>query len=238
MDHSWIMMLILGMAGSVSIITTTLHSSIRSLFADRRKHHREPASASVPRTRGAIIRWPRIYTLILRMAFRGKEPALRQLIADLARLRSGETVLDVGCGTGTLALVAKARVGLTGRVYGVDPSRQMLAYARSQAAGRRLSVDFQLGVVEHLAFPDRSFDVVVCTWMIHHLPTDDQRQGLAEMARVLKPGGRLLLVDAHLEHLPLPPGEFSRLETGQIPFGKDVGFVLERKHPARVTAQE
>jgi 2-polyprenyl-3-methyl-5-hydroxy-6-metoxy-1,4-benzoquinol methylase len=237
MDHSWIMMLVLGMGGFASIITTT-RLSICSFVADWRKLHREPARASAPRTRGAIIRWPRIYTLILRVAFRGKEPELRQMIADLAELRPGETVLDVGCGTGTLALEASSRVGITGRVYGIDPSRQMIAYARSKAARPSLSVDFQLGVVEHLAFPDRSFDVVLCTWMIHHLPTDDKRQGLAEMARVLKPGGRLLLVDSHLDDLPLKEGEFSRMETGDIPFGKGFGFALERKNLARVTAKE
>lgn len=231
MDHSWITMLILGMGGFVSIITTT-RLAIRSFFADRRKRHRESDRASAPRTRGAVIRWPRIYTLILRIAFRGKEQELRQMIADLAQLRSGETVLDVGCGTGTLALEARERVGITGRMYGIDPSRQMIAYARSLTAGRSLSVDFQLGVVEHLAFPDRSFDVVLCTWMIHHLPTDDQRQGLTEMARVLKPGGRLLLVDSHLDDLPLQKGEFSRIETGDIPFGKGFGFALERKNLA------
>src|SRR5260221_8561381 len=157
MDHSWIMMLILGMGGFASIITT-IRFSIRSFFAGQRQRRREPVRTSAPRTRGAIIRWPRIYNLILRFAFQGKEQELRQMIADLAQLRPGETVLDVGCGTGTLALVAKEHVGITGRVYGIDPSRQMIAYARRKTAQRGLSVDFQLGVIERLAFPDRSFD--------------------------------------------------------------------------------
>jgi SAM-dependent methyltransferase len=237
MDHSWIMMLVLGMGGVAGTITS-LRFSIRSFFADRRKTHREGTSASVPKTRGAIIRWPRIYTLILRITFRGKEPELRQKIADLAQLQPGESVLDAGCGTGALAFVAKERVGITGSVHGIDPSRQMIAYARSKAPGRKLSVDFQVGVVEYLAFPDRSFDVVLCTWMIHHLPTDDQRRGLAEMARVLKPGGRLLLVDSHLDDLPLPQGAFSHRETGDIPFGKGFGFALARKNLTRVAAKE
>src|SRR5260221_421219 len=145
------------MGGFASIITT-IRFSIRSFFAGQRQRRREPVRASAPRTRGAIIRWPRIYNLILRFAFQGKEQELRQMIADLAQLRPGETVLDVGCGTGTLALVAKEHVGITGRVYGIDPSRQMIAYARRKTAQRGLSVDFQLGVIERLAFPDRSFD--------------------------------------------------------------------------------
>jgi ubiquinone/menaquinone biosynthesis C-methylase UbiE len=160
------------------------------------------------------------------------------LIADKARLQTGETVLDVGCGTGALALVVKEQVGLTGLVYGIDPSSQMIAYARSKAARRNLSIDYRLEVVEQLAFPDRSFDLVLCTWMIHHLPADDKRRGLAEIARVLKPGGRLLLVDSHLERLPLPDRVFSQTETGDIPVGKDIGFVLLRKSPAQVPAKE
>jgi ubiquinone/menaquinone biosynthesis C-methylase UbiE len=238
MDHSWIMMLILGIGGFASIITT-IRFSIRSFFAGQRQRRREPARASAPKTRGAIIRWPRIYDRIIMALFTGgREQELRQMIADLARLRPGETVLDVGCGTGTLALIACERVGITGRVCGIDPSRQMIAYARRKTARRGLSVDFQLGVIEQLAFPDRSFDVVLCTWMIQHVPNDIKRQGLAEIARVLKPGGRLLFVDSHLDGLPLKEGEFSRIESGEIPFGKGYGFVLERKNLARVVAKE
>src|SRR5215472_16025794 len=190
MDHSWIMMLVLGVGGLVSIITT-LRLSIRSFFQNLWSRDRN-APPMVPKTRGAVIRWPRLDTLILRAAVRGKEPQLRQ----------------------------------------------MIAYARGLASKRKLSVDFQLGVAEQLAFPDRSYDVVLCTWTVHHLPTDDQRRGLAEMARVLKPGGRLLLVDSHLDDLPLPQGAFSRMETGDIPFGKGFGFALERKNLARVTEKE
>src|SRR5260221_169359 len=147
-------MLFLFWAGVLSIIIAI----ILRIRRNQRQRRREPVRASAPRTRGAIIRWPRIYNLILRFAFQGKEQELRQMIADLAQLRPGETVLDVGCGTGTLALVAKEHVGITGRVYGIDPSRQMIAYARRKTAQRGLSVDFQLGVIERLAFPDRSFD--------------------------------------------------------------------------------
>jgi SAM-dependent methyltransferase len=129
------------------------------------------------------------------LATGGAWQALRQTTADLAQLQPGESVLDVGCGTGTLALIAKQRVGRAGRVCGIDPSVQMIARARRKAAHRGLAIDFQPGVIERLAFPDHTFDVVLSTFMMHQVPDDVKRQGLLEIARVLRPGGRLLVVD-------------------------------------------
>jgi ubiquinone/menaquinone biosynthesis C-methylase UbiE len=179
------------------------------------------------------------------IVLRGKLQALRHRTADLAQLQSGETVLDVGCGTGTLALIAKERVGTTGRVFGIDPGPQQIARARSKAARRDLPIDFQVGVIEHLAFPDQSFDAVLSTLMMHHLPDDLKRQGLSEIARVLKPGGRLVIVDFkrpekhehHGRHAHMGAGEmglqdlpaliketgFSQIETGEIQFSPILG---------------
>jgi ubiquinone/menaquinone biosynthesis C-methylase UbiE len=70
-----------------------------------------------------------------------------------------------------------------------------LRRARSKAARRNLPIEFQIGVIEQLAFPDQTFDVVLSTLMMHHLPNSLKRQGLAEIARVLKPGGRLVIAD-------------------------------------------
>src|SRR5439155_11069585 len=120
---------------------------------------------------------------------------LRQRTAILARLQPGEQVLDVGSGTGTLALIAKERVGRAGRVIGVDPGTEQIAYARKKAARRNVPIEFQIGVIEQLPFPDHTFDVVFSTLMMHHLPASLKRQGLAEIARVLKPGGRLVIAD-------------------------------------------
>jgi ubiquinone/menaquinone biosynthesis C-methylase UbiE len=127
--------------------------------------------------------------------FRGQLRELRRRSADLARLQPGETALDVGCGTGSLAIEVQQRVGATGRVVGIDPSRESIARARATAARRKVPVEFQTGVIEQIAFPDQAFDVVFSTLMMHHLPDALKRQGLAEIARVLKPGGRLVIAD-------------------------------------------
>jgi ubiquinone/menaquinone biosynthesis C-methylase UbiE len=183
-----------------------------------------------PQTRGTVIRWARLYDVLVWVVMRGKERMFRHMIADQAQFQAGECVLDVGCGTGTLALEARERVGETGCVVGIDPSRQMIAHARRKMERAGLSLDFRLGVIEDLPFPDQSFDVVLCTLMIHHVPDDLKRQGLAEIARVLKPGGRLLIVDSGLDGIPLKEGAFSQIATGKIPLGKGYGFLLERKN--------
>jgi ubiquinone/menaquinone biosynthesis C-methylase UbiE len=127
--------------------------------------------------------------------FHGKLQALRERTADLADLRPGDCVLDVGCGTGTLALIAVARVGPGGRVDGIDPGREQVARARAKAARRHLPATFEVGTVEHLPFDSQMFDVALSTIMLHHLPPDVRQQGLAEVARVLKPAGRLVVAD-------------------------------------------
>jgi SAM-dependent methyltransferase len=127
--------------------------------------------------------------------FRGKLRDLRQRTANLARIQPGAQVLDVGCGTGTLAMEVQRRVGRAGRVVGIDPGTEQIARARRSAARRNVPIEFQIGVIEQLAFPDQTFDVVLSTLMMHHLPAGLKRQGLAEIARVLKPGGRLVIAD-------------------------------------------
>jgi ubiquinone/menaquinone biosynthesis C-methylase UbiE len=194
-------------------------------------HNKEPgeAPALAPQTPGQVIRWPVFYELILWVATRGKEQAFRRFVADQVGLHPGEAVLDVGCGTGTQALVAKEIVGEKGRVSGIEPSLEMVTYARRKAARRGLSVDIQPGVIERLNYPDQFFDVILCIIVMHHMPDETKLQGIKEMARVLKPGGRLLVVDSNLQLLPSFEREgFSQVKAGEVPFAGSYNFILWR----------
>lgn len=162
------------------------------------KHHSKHLDERSPlRTRETFVSTPAwLYDLMVwGFLYHGKEQQFRQMIVGLARLHLGESVLDVGCGTGTLALEASQHVGKTGRVSGIDPSAPLLAGARRKAKRASLPIDFQNGQIEHIPFPDQSFDVVLSTFVLHHVPDDLKRQGLAEIVRVLKPEGHLLVVD-------------------------------------------
>src|SRR6185437_11199717 len=129
---------------------------------------------------------------------RGTLRKLRQRTIRLAHLQPGEQALDVGCGTGTLALEAARYLHPGGSITGIDPGSQQIARARAKATRRhvpKVSIEFTIGVIEQLPFPDQTLDVVFSTLMMHHLPTPLTRQGLAEIARILKPGGRLVMAD-------------------------------------------
>ena len=179
-------------------------------FAHR---HRRPGEALTAETHGRIMNLGRRYDLMTwfcdTFLLRGKLRELRQRTINLARIQPGDKVLDVGCGTGTLAVEVQQHVGATGQVFGIDPGAQQIARARSKAARRGLPTNFQVGVIEQLEFPDESFDAVLSTIMLHHLPADLKRRGLVEIARVLKSGGRLVIADfkgPHERRQPAPTG--------------------------------
>ncbi len=164
-----------------------------------RHRHSSSGEASTKETKGLVLNQGWRYDLMEwfhdTFSFRGKFRELRQRTANLARLQPGDAVLDVGCGTGTLAMEVAHRVGRAGRVAGIDPGTQQIARARAKAARRHVPIEFQIGVIEQLPFPDQTFDVVFSTLMMHHVPASLKRQGFAEIARVLKPGGRLVIAD-------------------------------------------
>jgi ubiquinone/menaquinone biosynthesis C-methylase UbiE len=181
-----------------------------------RHRHSRSGEASAKETKGLIgsggWRYDLMEWFIDAFVFRGQVRQLRQRTTDLACLQLGDAVLDVGCGTGTLAMEVARRVGRAGRVAGIDPGTEQIARARAKAARRNAPIEFQIGVIEQLPFPDQTFDVVFSTLMMHHLPAPLKRQGLAEIARVLKPGGRLVIAD--FTHKKERTGQAARFHAG------------------------
>jgi SAM-dependent methyltransferase len=113
---------------------------------------------------------------------------------SLGRLREGERVVDVGCGAGIDSLIAARMVGPTGQVVGIDMTPAMLDKATASVAEAGLThVEFRLGYGESLPVPDAWADVVISNGVLNLMP--DKVAALTEMARVLKPGGRLQIGD-------------------------------------------
>jgi SAM-dependent methyltransferase len=117
-------------------------------------------------------------------------PAAEHLLA-VARLRPGERVLDVGTGTGIVARLAAPNVGPTGSVAGLDASPAMLSVARAMAAEEGLTIDWNEGQAEALPYPDERFDLVLSQFALMFFT--DRAGALADMRRVLIPGGRVAL---------------------------------------------
>ena len=147
-----------------------------------------------PETRGITIDWlAPVYDPMCWMMGLGR--TMRRRTVALAAIKPGERVLDVGCGTGELTRLAAEAVGPEGLVVGIDPGPKMIAIARRKATRTGSRATFDLGVVERLAFGDGTFDVVLSSFVLHHLPADLKQAGLREVWRVLRSGGRLILVD-------------------------------------------
>lgn len=175
-------------------------------------------------TTGHVLHWARAYDALVWVLTLGNEQRFRQRLAELARLEAGQSVLDVGCGTGALAIAAKGFVGTGGEVAGVDPSPEMVARAGRKAGKAGVDARFEVGTIEALPFPDATFDTVLSSLMLHHLTDDGLTQGLGEIARVLKAGGRFLAVDIGATG-GRRPGPFLRM-------GKHADFDLETLGPA------
>jgi ubiquinone/menaquinone biosynthesis C-methylase UbiE len=119
---------------------------------------------------------------------------LRRSLLDQAGLQPHHRVLDVGCGTGSLAVLIK-RLYPTVDVTGIDPDPKALARAERKAKRAAVSVRFDRGFADALAYPDASFDRVFSSLMFHHLDSGNKDRSLREFRRVLRPGGRLEFLD-------------------------------------------
>jgi ubiquinone/menaquinone biosynthesis C-methylase UbiE len=141
------------------------------------------------------IDFPRVYDLLLLFLTRGRERAYRKDVLDLAGVSSGHHVLDIGCGTGTLAIAAWRRVQPGGSVIGVDISEKMLAVARRKTCRAGFDIPFHQSDAAQLQFKKEQFDIITITTALHMVPQSQRLLCLAEASRVLKRGGRLLLID-------------------------------------------
>lgn len=150
----------------------------------------EPDPAYIPALR--FRRLTRFYDAVMSRVMRERTFKAR-LVAE-AVLAPGLQVLDVGCGTGTLTLALKRSYPAI-EVVGVDIDPDALGLATEKARTEPLAVSFQLGSATDLPFPNGSFDRVCTSLLLHHLTTDQKRAALRETARVLKPGGWLLVAD-------------------------------------------
>jgi ubiquinone/menaquinone biosynthesis C-methylase UbiE len=171
----------------MSFATTRFQSTLRV--------ERAMEEQTAPRTHGLVLHWAARYDLLAWLLTHGRERELREAILRLADLQQGNDVLDIGCGTGTLAIAASGQVGQTGAVTGIDASPSMIARANRKAVKAGAPVTFQVALAESLPFPDWRFDVVFSTLMLHHLPRKTRQQCAGEIKRVLKAGGRVVAVD-------------------------------------------
>ena len=119
------------------------------------------------------------------------DPVQYRPIFDLLAVQAGETILEVGCGTGGAVRALASQVGQQGRVIGIDASATMIAEAEKRAAGVDLPIEFRVADAHALPFPDNSFDGCYADGVFEILP--DPRRALTEMVRVLRPGGRLVI---------------------------------------------
>ena len=157
--------------------------------------HNEPKSGNGPETTGLTLHWAPQYDFFSTLMGMGVNRPNSRMVIEMAGVKSGDSVLDVGCGTGSLTLTAKTYAGAGGIVQGIDASPEMIDVARKKARQADSDVVFDVGLIEKISFPDAIFNVAVSRLVIHHLPDDLKRKGFEEVFRVLKPGGRFLVAD-------------------------------------------
>jgi ubiquinone/menaquinone biosynthesis C-methylase UbiE len=133
-----------------------------------------------------------IYDPVIRLTTR--ESLFKRRLAEQAAPAPGQRVLDLGCGTGTLALLLK-RAQPGAEVVGLDADPEMLEQARGKAKEAGVELELDQGFSTALPYPDGAFDLVLSTLFFHHLDPGSKRQTAREIARVLRPGGELHVAD-------------------------------------------
>jgi ubiquinone/menaquinone biosynthesis C-methylase UbiE len=159
------------------------------------------------------------YDFLMKVITLGREKELRQTELDIIKISEGSSILEIGCGTGTLSILSKARTGASGKVFGIDAAPEMIQRAKNKAARNNTDIDFRVGDISNLPFDNNLFDIVMCSFMIFHISSDKREKGFNEIYRVLKNNGVFVIVDTIKEEginilknsmLPL----FSGIESG------------------------
>jgi ubiquinone/menaquinone biosynthesis C-methylase UbiE len=147
------------------------------------------------------VRWlVRLYDPLIRITM--PEGKIKSALVEQVGLKPGQRVLDLGAGTGTLALMLK-RAQPQAEVVGVDGDRRVLDLARAKATKAGLAVTFDEATADALPYPDAFFDRVVSSFVFHHLSRETKRRALGEALRVLKSGGEVHLADWGPPHKPI-----------------------------------
>ncbi|MBI4789033.1 MAG: methyltransferase domain-containing protein [Chloroflexi bacterium] len=157
--------------------------------------HDHAKTKSGPETTGVTIHWTSQHDIFARLMGLGVNGSNSRTIIEMAKIKPGDKVLDMGCGTGDLTLTAAKSTGASGSAYGIDAAPEGIEIARKKAKRSGVAAIFNVGLIEKLDFADANFDVVISRLVIHHLPDDLKRRGFEEIFRVLKPGGRVFLAD-------------------------------------------
>ncbi len=134
---------------------------------------------------------PRLYDTFHGLAGLG---SYHRRLVEQADVRPGGRVLEIGCGTGNLAILAK-RLHPDAEVVGLDADPKALDRARRKAERAGFSVQLACGLAQDLSYPDASFERVLSIFMFHHLGPEEKRRTLREVRRVLGPGGSLHSLD-------------------------------------------
>jgi ubiquinone/menaquinone biosynthesis C-methylase UbiE len=122
------------------------------------------------------------------------EFSFKKHLIEQARIQPGQRVLDLGCGTATLTILIK-HIHPRAEVTGLDGDAKILQIARRKAAGAGAEITLNEGLASELPYPDKSFDRVVSSLVLHHLTTEVRQRALSEAFRVLRPGGELHVAD-------------------------------------------
>lgn len=161
----------------------------------RKKKH--PRSATAQQTEGITLdHAAAVYDFLAPLMTLGLERHFHRIVIEQLTLHGDEQILDIGCGTGTLTRdIANALADKTRSLcIGLDAAEKMIRIARIKSS-KIPNIQFDAAIAEALPYPSGKFDGIVSTFFFHHIHFELKKQVLAEVARVLKPGGRFLIVD-------------------------------------------